>query len=83
MTIGGAPLKGSFDPKVLAKLKEKYSHLHPLLFFRSMERAKTNGDLFDILDTVASLPVVWCDRTSRWIHVEDIYFKKDFLQEQI
>jgi hypothetical protein len=40
------------DQTVVAKLKETYSQLHPLLFHRSLERSKTNGDLFDIIDTV-------------------------------
>jgi hypothetical protein len=63
-----------FDKKLLDKLKEKYSDLHPLLFSRSKERARSNGDLFDILDTVPEMPVTWCDQSSRWVHVDDLFF---------
>lgn len=65
-----------FQKAVISKLKEKYSHLHPLMFHRSMERAKTQGDLFDILDTAPSLPAVWCHRSSRWVQVDDVFCSK-------
>jgi hypothetical protein len=71
------------DPKVVEKLKEKYPNLHPLLFHRSVERAKSNGDLFDILDTVPEkYPVRWCERECRWIEVNDLYLLDDFEQLQ-
>lgn len=66
------------DQNVVKKLKEKYSHLHPLLFHRSMEKAKSNGDLFDILDTVPDqYPVVWNDRDNRWMTFTDLFLKKE------
>jgi len=66
------------DQNIVKKLKEKYSYLHPLLFHRSVERAKSNGDLFDILDTVPKkYPLAWSDRENRWITVSDLYLKKE------
>ena len=54
------------DENVVAKLKDKYSHLHPLLFARSVEHAKSNGDLFDILDTVPDqYPLSWSEKENR------------------
>jgi hypothetical protein len=70
-----------FDKKVIDKLKEKYSHLNPLLFHRSKERASSNGELFDILDTVPELPVKWCESAGRWIRVNDVYHREDFAKE--
>jgi hypothetical protein len=71
------------DPQVVAKLKVRYSHLHPLLFHRSVERAKSNGDLFDILDTAPkTFPIKWCDRESRWVEVDDLYIVSEFDQLQ-
>jgi hypothetical protein len=70
------------DPKIVEKLRERHSDIHPLLFHRSVERAKSNGDLFDILDTVPKkYPVVWCETTNRWVTVADLYLTEDFLGE--
>lgn len=67
------------DQNVVKKLKEKYSHLHPLLFHRSVEKAKSNGDLFDIVDTVPDqYPVVWNERDNRWMTLPDLFLKKEF-----
>lgn len=72
-----------FDPVVVSKLKEKYSNLHPLLFHRSVERAKSNGDLFDILDTCPkTYPLKWCDKESRWVEADDLYLVAEFDQLQ-
>lgn len=67
------------DQKVVQGLKERYSHIHPLLFQRSIERAKSNGDLFDILDTVPDrFPIVWDEPSSRWVTTDDLLQSKDF-----
>jgi hypothetical protein len=52
---------------VIEALKEKYSHLHPLIFHRSLERSKTEGELFDILDTCPNeYPLKWDERNFCW-----------------
>lgn len=70
------------DTKVVEKLKEKFSFLPPLLVYRSIERAKSNGDLFDILDTVPEkYPIVWCDKNNRWVSFPELYDNQEFLKE--
>jgi hypothetical protein len=67
------------DHKIVQGLKDRYSHIHPLLFQRSLERAKSNGDLFDILDTVPDrFPIVWDESSSRWVTTDDLLQSKDF-----
>jgi hypothetical protein len=47
-------------------LKIRYPHIHPLLFHRCVEKAKTNGDLFDMLEKMPELPMVWNDEAHAW-----------------
>ena len=61
-----------FDEKLISKLKERYD-VHPLIFHRSVERAKTAGDLFDILDTIPNkFPLIWNEKERRWLNT-DLY----------
>ena len=49
-------------------LKERYARLHPLIFKRSLEKAQSYGELFDILDTVPDqFPIVWSEADRRWV----------------
>jgi hypothetical protein len=69
------------DEKIVEGLKAKYK-LHPLLFRRSLERAKTHGELFDIVDAVPEkYPMAWCEKRNRWSVVENLYYNKEFLEE--
>jgi len=55
------------NEKIVAKLKERYN-LHPLIFHRSVERAKTDVELFDILESFPNkYPVVWNDKKRCWV----------------
>lgn len=56
------------DDKVL-NLKERYPKLHPLVFFISVEKAKSLGDLFDILETIPELPISWNYDLNKWENV--------------
>ena len=59
--------------KVQNALKQRYPDMHPLIFQRSREKAKTNGELFDILETVPSeYPVLWCETERKWIHTTNL-----------
>jgi len=59
--------------EVQEALKERYGHLHPLLFQRCLEKAETNGELFDMLESIPDeFPVVWDDDKRQWIHTEDL-----------
>ena len=68
--------------KTQKALKERYSHLHPLIFHRSLEKSNSDGELFDILDSVPEeLPVVWDEEDRRWVHTTDILQGKNIIQE--
>ncbi len=60
--------------QVQAALKKRYPDLHPLLFERSLERAKSNGELFDFLEdaTEAVLPIVWDSEERKWKHTDNL-----------
>jgi len=64
---------------LIERLKERYADVHPLIFHRSLSRAKSDSDLFDILDTMPkNLPIVWSDEDHRWNTVDDIFLLEDF-----
>lgn len=67
---------------IVSKLRERHPEIHPIIFHRSVERAKSDGDLFDILDSFPQkYPIVWCESTHRWIHTNDIYQTEEFFGE--
>lgn len=67
------------DPEVVGKLKERYSNLNPLLVHRSVERARSLGELFDILDSCpATSPLVWSHAQRCWVVTEDILQVENF-----
>ena len=68
--------------EVQEALRERYSHLHPLLFQRCLEKAKTNGELFDLLESVPKeFPIVWDDDERIWVHTEDLLQHKEVGKE--
>lgn len=72
------------DHVVIEKLRERYPNLHPLLFHRSVERAKSNGHLFDIISTIPkTLPVIWDENISRWVTTNDLYLSEDFYEVKL
>lgn len=63
------------------KLKERYSFLHPLLIHRSCEKASSDGEFFDILDSVPKeFPLIWNEESHRWTKSNDILQTKDLKQ---
>ena len=54
------------DEKSMTVFQQRYAHIHPLLLWRSIERAKTPGDLFDILESIPEFPVAWSDEEHCW-----------------
>ena len=59
-------MDGSSD--IVSALKKRYANLPPLLLSRSIERAKNEVELFDILETVpVGLPLLWCNTRRRWV----------------
>lgn len=62
-----------FDDDVIVGLKKRYHNLHPLIFKRSMDRAKSLGELFDILDSFQHIyPIVWSENKRRWATTKDL-----------
>lgn len=61
------------DERALANFREKYSHLHPLVFHRSMERASSAIELFEILEGVpVGRPFVWDESKRAWVPEGDL-----------
>lgn len=58
--------------EVLKGLKERYRNIHPLIFQRSLERATSETDLFDILYKIPNLPIVWNEKDHCWAKENDI-----------
>ena len=79
-----------FESEAVTKVKERYNQIHPLIVHRSMERAKSPGDLFDILDCLWSeikaspspYPVVWHEEQRRWVKTDDIFQSLVFIAKQ-
>lgn len=71
------------NQEVIEKLKERYAaSIHPLIFHRSLEKSKSVGDLFDILESFPkNFPVIWDDESHQWKIVEDIYQFKNFQEK--
>lgn len=52
-------------------IKTQYSHLHPLIFHRSIEYAKNLSELYDILEDIPDqYPVKWSYEKNKWESVE-------------
>jgi hypothetical protein len=59
------------DQKIVEKLRERYKDIHPLIFHRSLEHAKTEVELFDILESIPkSYPIVWSEDNFCWIKTD-------------
>jgi hypothetical protein len=70
-----------FDENVINKLKERYQDFHPLMFKRSVEKAKTLGELFDILEDIPDkYPLKWCEEKRKWISCKDYFKVENFLK---
>lgn len=66
--------------KTKTALRERYKDKHPLLFQRSVEFAKTNGELFDIMESVPELPVVWDAEFRRWVTTDLVQSKNKTIE---
>lgn len=63
---------------IVKKLKERYN-IHPLIFSRSLSKAKNDSDLFDILDSFPEqFPVIWSEEDNKWVNTSDFYLFQDF-----
>lgn len=64
------------DDEFSASLKKRYSHVHPLVVLRSVERASGLSDLFDIIESIPKPPFSWDDEKRRWVRDADVSAKK-------
>lgn len=54
-------------------LRKRYAHIHPLMFHRCLEKANTNGELFDLLEEMpVECPIVWDTSEKKWKHTTDL-----------
>lgn len=61
------------DEASMANFRAKYPSVHPLVFQRSVERASSLMDLFEILEGVpARPPYSWDDSKRSWVRDDDI-----------
>jgi hypothetical protein len=61
------------DESSLANFRSKYAHLHPLVFQRSLERASSSMELFEILEGVPrETPFSWDEARRSWVPNKDI-----------
>lgn len=61
-----------FDDNLIDSLKKRYNKLHPLVFHRSLEKAESANELFDILESIPkSYPFVWDDSKRKWVKTND------------
>lgn len=57
----------------IQNLKERYSHIHPLIFQRSIQLSSNLGELYDILEDIPNkYPLIWDRKQKKWLVVEDI-----------
>jgi len=48
-------------------LRQRYPEIHPLLFFRCIEKTTTNVELFDMLETLPkTYPIIWDHDIKQW-----------------
>ena len=73
-----------FDPHVVKNLKQRYNTIHPLIFKRSMEKSKSLGELFDILEDLPSnYPVKWCENTRKWVYFKNYFDVVPFMEKHV
>lgn len=67
------------NEEIIKKLKDNFKYIHPLIFYRSLEKAESEGDLFDILSDIPNkFPIIWSEKNNRWVHTKDIYQQGKF-----
>lgn len=69
----------NFNPETIEKLRDRYRHIHPLIFHRSCERANSEVDLFDILEGMPEKkPIYWNESSHSWVHTRDLFLSENF-----
>lgn len=60
------------DDAALANFRSKYARVHPLAFQRSLERAGSALELFEMLESMPAPPFSWDESSRSWVRDEDI-----------
>ena len=64
------------DPEIIDGLRKRYKEVHLFVFHRSVERAETVGELFDILETIPdNFPFIWNEELRCWKNTTDLFQK--------
>lgn len=59
-------------------LRQRYPNVHPMLFHRCVEKARSNGELFDMLESLPSeYPIIWDEATRSWISTDLLQYQEE------
>jgi hypothetical protein len=59
--------------QVKESLRQRYLNIHPLIFQRSLEKSRSNVDLFDILEGIKEeYPLIWDEKTRTWKKTDNL-----------
>jgi hypothetical protein len=62
------------DVELLEKLKERYNHIDPIVFLKTVGLTNSPGELFDVLEDIPkSYPIVWDANIRKWVKAIDLY----------
>lgn len=67
--------------EIIESLRKRYEKLNPLIFHRSLEKAESANDLFDMLESIPkNYPIFWDDSKKKWSRTNDFYDVKKVKQ---
>jgi hypothetical protein len=69
------------DKEIVEKMKPRYPHIHPLIFHRAAEKAKTAGELFDLLESFPNEYPLLIEEGG-WSFTNDLYQSRKFKIEK-
>ena len=65
------------DDPCIEAFKKRYQHLNPLVFYRSLEKARDQMDFFEILESVPDRPPFsWGENEHTWVRDDDVIAQK-------
>ena len=57
----------------------RYTNIHPLIIYRTLDKVSTAGEMFDILEEFPKeYPVSWDSNLKRWVNVDDVILEDSF-----
>lgn len=58
--------------EIIDGLRKRFSDVNFLIFKKSVEKARTPGELFDILSSIPEYPFMWDVERRRWVRIHDL-----------